>query len=69
MTWIMGWKMGLDRIMNGQKVLCGWGENQETDCKFMGDDSETRLMGNIWELSLYATEMMYKVLDTDYKGE
>lgn len=26
------------------------------------------LMGNIWELSLYATEVMYKVLDTDYKG-
>lgn len=57
--------MGLDRIMNEQKVLCGWGENQETthkimetDCKFMGDDSETRLMGNIWELSLYATEVI-----------
>jgi hypothetical protein len=27
------------------------------------------LMGNIWELSLYATEVMYKVSDTDYKGE
>jgi hypothetical protein len=26
-------------------------------------------MGNIWELSLYATEVMYKVSDTDYKGE
>jgi hypothetical protein len=44
-AWIVGWKMGLDRIMIGQKVLCGWGENQETPhkimetmCKFTGDE-------------------------------
>ena len=36
-TWILGWKMGLDRIMNEQKVLCGWGENQETYHKICGD--------------------------------
>jgi hypothetical protein len=37
-VWILGWKMGLDRIMNEQKVLCGWGENQEAWCKFTGDE-------------------------------
>ena len=44
--------MGLDRIMNEQKVLCGWGENQETMIKFMEIIEEQELMGNIWELSL-----------------
>lgn len=44
--------MGLDRIMNEQKVLCGWGENQETHCKIMEIIEKQGLMGNIWELSL-----------------
>ena len=41
--------MGLDRIMNEQKVLCGWGENQETMIKFMDIEYKTEkqgLMGN-----------------------
>ena len=49
--WEIHEKMGLDRIMNEQKVLCGWGENQETPhkimeimYKFIGDDLETRLI-------------------------
>ena len=57
--WEIREKLGLDRIMNEQKVLCGWGENQETTHKIMEIEYKTekqRLMGNIWELSLYATE-------------
>jgi hypothetical protein len=44
--------MGLDRIMIGQKVLCGWGENQEPPHKIMEIIEKQGLMGNIWELSL-----------------
>ena len=37
--------------------------------RLLFENNDKGLMVNIWELSLYATEVMYKVLDTDYKGE
>ena len=37
--------------------------------RLLFENNDKGLMGNIWELSLYTTEVMYKVLDTDYKGE